>query len=58
MKERSITEGEVMECLENWETRYTDKKGNYIYKAIVNGRGIKVVKGSNPGDPVITAADY
>lgn len=58
MKERSVSEAEVEECLSNWTTCYTDKKGNSIFKAIVNGRGIKVVVTKENQNLVITVADY
>jgi hypothetical protein len=57
-KERSITDLEVKECLANWSTCYTDKKGNFIYKALVNGRGIKVVVAKENKEFIITVADY
>jgi hypothetical protein len=58
MKERSISESEVKECLDNWSTCYTDKKGNPIYKAAVKGRGIKVVVTKENPTLIITVADY
>jgi hypothetical protein len=57
-KERSITDSEVAECLAAWNTCYTDKKGNFIYKAIVNGKGIKVVVAKDNKEFIITVADY
>jgi hypothetical protein len=57
-KERSITDSEVEECLAGWDTCYTDKKGNFIYKAAVKGRGIKVVVAKENKEFVITVADY
>ena len=57
-KERSITDLEVQQCLANWNTCYTDKKGNFIYKTIVNGRGIKVVVAKESKEFIITVADY
>ena len=59
MRERAITEAEIAACLEAHDIRYTDKKGNLIYKAeLETGRGIKVVVAQ--GDPhfIITVADY
>jgi hypothetical protein len=59
MKERSISELEVMECLGGWTNQYTDRKGNPIYKMSVgSGRGIKVVVSKEDHDFVITVADY
>jgi hypothetical protein len=59
MKERSITEAEVIECLENWDTRHTDKKGNPIYRVrLESGRGIKVVVSKEDAGFILTAADY
>lgn len=58
MGRRSITESEVMSCLEERSVRYTDKKGNLIIRAIVNGRGIKVVLAKENPNFIITVADY
>jgi len=59
MKERSITEAEVVECLERWDTRHTDKKGNPVYRAkLESGRGIKVVVSKEDANFILTAADY
>jgi hypothetical protein len=54
----SLKAQKVKECLAAWNTCYTDKKGNYIYKALVNGRGIKVVVAKEDREFVITVADY
>lgn len=56
--ERSISDLEVKECIENCETMYTDKCGNPVYRAKVNGRGIKVVIALAEPDFIITVADY
>ena len=59
MEDRSITELEVKECLAGEYTRYTDKKGNPIYKArLRSGRGIKVIIAKDDSNFVITVADY
>jgi len=60
MKQRRITEEEVEYCLSNYDTSYTDRVGNPIYKAsLPMGRRIKVVVEANSTDPlvVITVAD-
>ena len=60
MKQRGITENEVEDCLNNYNTSYTDSKGNAIYRAeLPSGRHIKVVVKANSVDPiiVITVAD-
>jgi hypothetical protein len=59
MNRRTITEAEVEECLNDWDTQSTDKMGNSIYRArIVGGRGIKVVVSKDDTNYVITTADY
>jgi len=59
MKERSITEAEVVECLERWDTRHTDRKGNPVYRTkLESGRGIKVVVSKEDANFILTAADY
>ncbi len=58
MKDRSITESEVQECLNVRSICYTDKKGNPIIRANVQGRGIKVVVAKDDPNFVITVADY
>ena len=59
MEDRSITELEVKECLAGWDTCYTDKKGDPIYRArLRSGRGIKVVIAKDDSNFVITVADY
>jgi len=59
MVERSITELEVENCLERWDTQHTDKKGNPVYKATLKtGRGIKVVVAKDDSSFIITVADY
>ncbi len=59
MRDRSITELEVKECLSGWDTRYTDKKGDPIYRArLGSGRGIKVVIAKDDSNFVITVADF
>jgi hypothetical protein len=58
MARRGISENEVEAVLSDPAVRYTDKKGNPIFRADVEGRRIKVVvaKGTDP-PRVITAAD-
>ncbi len=58
MAQRAISEREVEAVLADPDVRYTDKKGNPILKAEVNGRQIKVVvvAGSDP-PRIITVAD-
>ena len=58
MKERSITESEVEECLNSRQVCYTDRKGNKIIRANIGGRGIKVVVAKEDNNFVITVADY
>lgn len=59
MRERLITEEEVEACLERHDTRYTDKKGNLIFKAeLASGRGIKVIVAKDNPQFIITVADY
>lgn len=55
---RGISEAEVREVIENYHTRYIDRKGNDIYVGHPAGRRIKVVvaKGTDP-PLIITAAD-
>jgi hypothetical protein len=60
MVQRKLTEGDVEYALENYDTRYTDKKGNPILMSDVPGRGrIKIVIDAHSTDPikVITVAD-
>jgi len=58
MARRGISENEVEAVLSDPHVRYTDRKGNPIFKAEVGGRHIKVViaKGIEP-PRVITTAD-
>lgn len=58
MVERGISEDEIEAVLSAPHVRYTDIKGNPIYRAEVGGRHIKVViaKGIDP-PRVITVAD-
>lgn len=59
MRERAITKAEIEACLEAHDIRYTDKKGNPIYKAeLETGRGIKVVVAQDDPHFIITVADY
>jgi len=59
MQERKISESEIKECLANWYSQRTDKKGNPIYKAkLRSGRGIKTVVAKEDLDLVITVADF
>ena len=58
MKNRSITESEVNECLDQRSVCYPDKKGNQIIRSDVNGRGIKVVVAKDDPNFIITVADY
>jgi len=56
---RVISDAEVEECINNYETLFYDKKGNRIYRAhIGSGRGIKVVVKKNNSKVIITVADY
>jgi len=55
MKERNITEAEVLECVEDYDTTHTDKKGNPIYRAkISNGRRLEVILQKENPTKVIT----
>jgi len=59
MRERLTTEEEVEACLERHDTRYTDRKGNPIFKAeLASGRGIKVIVAKDNLQFIITVADY
>ncbi len=56
---RNISDAEVIECINNIETTFYDKKGNPIYRAhISSGRGIKVVVKKENRKVIITVADY
>ena len=58
-RERSITDEEVIACVGEYETQFTDKKGNPIYRArLASGRGIKVVIAKDDPTFIITVADY
>lgn len=58
-KRRIISDDEVEECINNYETLFYDKKGNLIYRAhIDSGRGIKVVVKKENNKVIITVADY
>ena len=58
-EERFITDIEVIECLDDWDTRHTDKKVNQIFRKVLSsGRGIKVVVAKNNNRFIITVADY
>lgn len=58
MAQRSISEREVEQAIKQAHTSYTDRAGNPILIAHVDGRRIKVVvaRGSDPPH-VITVAD-
>lgn len=58
MAQRHISEVEVERTLEEYHVRYTDKDGNPIFVAKIEGRRIKVVikKDSDP-PKVITSGD-
>jgi hypothetical protein len=59
MRRRSISKNEIIECIENYDTRFTDKKGNPVYRArLESGRGIKVVIAKDEPDFIVTTADY
>ena len=59
MQRRSITEEEVMACLNDYAVWNTDKKGNSIYRArLTGGRGIKVCVAEDDEEFIITVADY
>ena len=58
-RERSIVDKEIEACLNNYDTRHTDKKGNPVYRVrLVGGRGIKVVVAKEDAEFIITVADY
>ncbi len=58
-RERSIVDAEVDECLNDYDTKHTDKKGNSVYRAkLASGRGIKVVVAQDDDSFIITVADY
>jgi len=58
MRERRVTELEVEQVLENWHTRYTDRRGNPILIGHPWGRRVKVVVRKDSDPPyVITVAD-
>lgn len=58
MAARGISESQVERALTEFHTRYTDKAGNPIVIAHVDGRRIKVVYAKDSDPPhVITAAD-
>ena len=58
-RERLINDTEVEECIDDYDIRCTDKKGNPVYKArISSGRGIKVVIAQDDNRYIITVADY
>jgi hypothetical protein len=61
MRQRRISEDDVKYCINNPDIRYTDPKGNPIYKSVLpSGKGIKVVIEAGSSDPlkIITVADY
>ena len=56
---RDIHDEEVSDCLSQWDTRHTDKKGNPVFRKTLNsGRGIKVVVAKDNEWYIITVADY
>lgn len=58
-RERRITKAEVKACLEDYDTWFTDKKGNPVYRTrLESGRGIKVVAAKDDPAFIITVADY
>ena len=60
MRQRRISEEEVVYCLEHYNVSYSDVKGNPIYRAeLPDGRHIKVVIKAGSSNPavVITVAD-
>jgi hypothetical protein len=57
MRERNISKVEVEACLKGYYTSYTDKKGNPVYVADVEGRRIKVVVQKENSQVVITTGD-
>ena len=59
MRDRSITKSEVEGCLNNYDIKCTDKKGNPIFRVkLENGRGIKVVVSEDNPKFIVTTADY
>jgi hypothetical protein len=58
MSERQISAGEIADVLENYHTRYEDKKGNDVLIGHPSGRRVKVIvaRGSLPPF-IITVAD-
>jgi len=57
MRRRKITEREVEACWNDHYAEYSDKKGNPIYIADVEGRRIKVVVQKEDNSVVITTGD-
>ena len=58
MARRSISESEVLHCLYERSICYPDKKGNFIIRSDIDGRGIKVVVAKENQNFIITVADY
>ena len=52
-----ISDAEVESCLENYDISYTDKKGNPIYIADIQGKRIKVVVQKENPSVIITVGD-
>ena len=57
-KQRQISESEILGCLNNYDTKHTDKKGNPVYRKVLGGRGVKVVVSKDDNHYIITVADY
>lgn len=57
MHDRGISKAEVESCWNDHHTTYTDKKGNPIYIANVQGRRIKIVVKKQNTRVIITASD-
>jgi len=57
MRERNISEREILECVRNYQIRHEDKSGNPVYKAEIGSRRIKVVIAKDDSSFVITVAE-
>jgi len=58
MRDRGITEAEILECIQNYRVQHTDKKGNPVFRATIsNGRNIKVILQKENPRKVITVGD-
>jgi len=57
INERAISRKEVAACWNDHHTTYTDRHGNPIYIADVEGRRIKVVVSKENNKKIITVGD-